>query len=140
VKAKLMSRVVVDSATGCWLWTGGKTKDGYGLMAVPGTRKLVYVHRLAFELFNRELASGECALHKCDVRNCVRPDHLFGGTRTDNAADKVAKGRQRGKVWATCKRGHEWTPENTGHDWRGDRFCRICSRAGYKRRRQRAKQ
>lgn len=26
---------------------------------------------------------------------CVRPSHLFFGTRTDNSDDKVAKGRQK---------------------------------------------
>lgn len=35
-------------------------------------------------------------LHKCDVRRCVRPDHLFEGTRADNNKDTSSKGRIRG--------------------------------------------
>lgn len=31
--------------------------------------------------------------HKCDVRACVRPDHLFVGTRLENIHDKIRKGR-----------------------------------------------
>jgi hypothetical protein len=33
-------------------------------------------------------------LHSCDVRHCVRPDHLFLGTNADNMADRDTKGRQ----------------------------------------------
>lgn len=31
--------------------------------------------------------------HRCDNRLCVRPDHLFLGTRRDNMQDAVAKGK-----------------------------------------------
>lgn len=33
-------------------------------------------------------------LHKCDVRKCVNPEHLFIGTAADNAQDMYAKGRE----------------------------------------------
>jgi DNA invertase Pin-like site-specific DNA recombinase len=32
--------------------------------------------------------------HRCDNPPCVRPDHLFLGTPTENALDMFAKGRQ----------------------------------------------
>lgn len=32
-------------------------------------------------------------LHKCDVKNCVNPDHLFVGTQQDNVDDMMSKGR-----------------------------------------------
>jgi uncharacterized protein YeaC (DUF1315 family) len=34
-------------------------------------------------------------LHKCDRGGCVRPSHLFEGTGKDNAADMIAKKRDR---------------------------------------------
>jgi DNA invertase Pin-like site-specific DNA recombinase len=36
-----------------------------------------------------------CVLHHCDTPLCVRPDHLFLGTITDNNADMKRKGRNR---------------------------------------------
>jgi hypothetical protein len=34
---------------------------------------------------------GLCVLHRCDVRPCLNPDHLFPGTQKDNMADMAAK-------------------------------------------------
>ncbi len=39
------------------------------------------------------IADDICVLHKCDVRTCVNPEHLFLGTNADNTDDMVNKGR-----------------------------------------------
>lgn len=34
-----------------------------------------------------------CVLHRCDNPPCVRPEHLFLGTRADNVIDMIGKRR-----------------------------------------------
>lgn len=88
---------VVKSADpdGCWLWAGEITPNGYGRIN-PGGGGTLYVHRFSYQTFRGNIPSGMDCCHRCDVRHCVRPEHLFLGTRADNMADMSLKGRGRG--------------------------------------------
>ncbi len=77
----------VDKSGPCWLWTASCWSGGYGRFRTHSA------HRFSWELHYGEIPEGMCVLHKCDVRNCVRPCHLFLGTYKDNADDRDAKGR-----------------------------------------------
>lgn len=117
----------------CWLWTGSVAGNGYGQMSLPnGTKRgvLVRVHRYSWVAHNGPIPADLCVLHRCDVRNCVLPEHLFLGTKSDNMKDMVAKGRgvHLGSSLKThCKRGHEFTPKNTYLRPSGKhRKCRTC--------------
>jgi hypothetical protein len=97
VEARLWAKVYKSSS--CWLWLGAQTV-GYGCMriseigAVPPKHSAQYTHRIAWELKHGPVAEGMVVCHKCDVRNCVNPDHMFLGTKRDNARDTASKGRQ----------------------------------------------
>jgi hypothetical protein len=82
----------VQKSPNCWLWTGDTKSHGYGRM-VGRNRKLQHVHRVSWELHFGPIPVGLFVLHKCDVKACVRPDHLFLGTQEDNIRDCVNKGR-----------------------------------------------
>lgn len=77
--------------SGCWIWTGALKGKGY---ANTGTyRNTQRGHRVTWELRNGPIPKGLMVLHRCDVRCCVNPDHLFLGTARDNILDAIAKGR-----------------------------------------------
>ena len=76
----------------CLVWTGAKCPKRYGSMFFRG--KTMKVHRVAWELFSGPIPAGMCVCHRCDNPPCVRPDHLFLGTQSDNMRDMAAKGRQ----------------------------------------------
>lgn len=71
----------------CWTWTAFKRPNGYGAF------RSRLAHRFSYELHNGAIPKGLCVCHRCDVRDCVNPEHLFLGTHLDNAKDRDHKGR-----------------------------------------------
>lgn len=105
-------------------------------------RKMRTAHRVSYEYFVGPIPEGLCVCHRCDTPACVNPEHLFLGTYTDNARDKIAKGRDTNaaavnRVKTRCKRGHAFDERNT-YMFRGRRSCRRC-RADTENRRRWAK-
>jgi hypothetical protein len=96
----------------CWIWIGAFPKvGGYGEIRAWGkTRKAT---RVSYELFNGHLPDDLVACHKCDNPPCVRPDHLWAGTHSENARDKFSKGRGR-NGWQK-QLGRPFTKEHIEH-------------------------
>lgn len=93
-KVRKLKSGKVTNGERCWEWTAGLNAQGYGLFNAGGGR-CVLAHRYSYDQSSDEPAGQKCVLHDCDNPKCVNPAHLFIGTRSDNAADKVRKGRQR---------------------------------------------
>lgn len=84
---------------GCWLWKGGIEESGYGVF-YPNRLRRQRAHRVSYEMHVGRVPSGLYVCHRCDVRNCVNPSHLFLGTQKDNMADMASKGR---RVWGPTR-------------------------------------
>lgn len=83
---------LVDKTGDCWLWTAAISRNGYGSFLRDGRRQ-AGAHRVAWELSFGNVPPGLNVLHHCDVRNCVRPSHLFVGTHKINMTDRNHKER-----------------------------------------------
>lgn len=81
----------VTSPTGCWEYTGGIDRCGYGKFAV-GKRRLG-AHKVSYVLHRGSIDPGLVVMHTCDNPTCINPDHLQLGTVRDNVHDCIAKGR-----------------------------------------------
>jgi hypothetical protein len=81
----------IRKSDSCWIWIAATSKFGYGRFLFNG--KNTAAHRVAWTIYRGEIPKGMFVLHKCDVRNCVNPDHLFLGTQDDNMKDCAKKGR-----------------------------------------------
>ncbi len=79
----------VKKGDGCWEWTAATTK-GYGHIGIKG--KMIYAHRLSWELENGKIPDGLHVLHKCNNPLCVKPDHIYLGTQKDNVGDAITLG------------------------------------------------
>lgn len=81
--------------SGCWIWIKYCMPYGHGQLRIGG--KTYLAHRVSYELFRGPIPEGLCVCHKCDVPQCVNPDHLFLGTQQENIMDRVKKGRPGNK-------------------------------------------
>lgn len=92
------------------------------MASLASTAGKVLAHRIACELEHGPAPEAKpLALHRCGVRRCINPTHLYWGDRTDNACDSVTDGTHNMARKDRCKRGHEYTAASTrvvGDGWR----------------------
>ena len=89
IKTAFESRV--GKTSGCWLWQGPKSGNGYGVFIYANKRYRAHV--FALKLDGRPVPKGKQGLHHCDTPLCVRPSHLYIGTPKMNVDDIWSRDR-----------------------------------------------
>ena len=98
---ELLDRCVV-CPSGCWLFIGGDSGNGYGRILRPGTRNAMAAHRYVHEQFIGPIPPGFDVDHLCAgwvdqiahlfiTRRCVRPEHLEAVTAAENQRRKYER-------------------------------------------------
>ena len=123
---------------GCWPWTGGIDRDGYGNCTTPWRKGSGGAHCVAHFYATGQVADsssqldhtchpgdGSCPAATCPHRACVNPAHLEVVTphenthRGDTPASRLA-------ARPTCDKGHPFTGANLAIRRDGSRKCRAC--------------
>lgn len=90
IRERLDRRSTPEPNTGCWLWLGAVTAEGYGkvgLGSLNGAPKFVaYAHRVAFELENGPIPEGLTIDHRCRMPGCINAAHMEAVTLQQNCA------------------------------------------------------
>lgn len=139
-RKSLIERIRFDES-GCWIWTGKRTPEGYGHHVIWQGSKPLYraAHRFVYEQFVGPIPEGLQLDHLCRVKECVNPAHLEPVTPRENTAryrELISEFNPR----THCHRGHEYTPGNVyyrpGVPGRHCRACGVISTRAYLERKK----
>lgn len=117
----------------CYLWTGAKSSNGYGVFSISedGKWKRVSAHRFVYEMQVGSIPKGLDVLHSCDTKLCVNYRHLHAGTPKVNIFESIQRGRNHHLNKTHCPQGHPYDTANTYviQGWKGRtaRSCKICN-------------
>lgn len=95
IRADIRFWKFVEKTEYCWVWRGSGDTYGQFKFADKHGFEMVGAHIFSYILSKKKKPPlGKFVCHKCDNPMCVRPSHLWIGTRLENSQDMVKKGRQ----------------------------------------------
>lgn len=140
VEPRLERYSIPEPNSGCQLWIGSTSTDGYGLVSVEG--RLRGAHVVSYELAKGPVPEGLVLDHLCRVRACINPDHLEPVTHGTNirrgTVSTVTSARNASKHSLTCPHGHTtvvWYVRK--HNGKRQKRCWTCDAIRKQKRRLR---
>ena len=145
LEERFWPKVDKGDGSGCWLWTSGKTRLGYGTIWDNRTKKHAMAHRISYELHHGTIDPNLVIDHLCRTPSCVRPDHLELVTVAENTRRGLAplRGSMFNRIKTQCPQGHEYSESNTYRyvtESGNRRVCRTCAIERTQARRRRIKE
>lgn len=119
---------LVKKTETCWLWTGYRNKDGYGIYRGR------LAHRIAYIETHGSYPEGTVTDHLCRVRHCVNPEHLEAVTIGENVRRGQLSMLMKAKHSTTinCPQGHLKSSDNLYLNQDKDGFprrsCKTCTK------------
>lgn len=123
----------VNKTDQCWLWTGAKTRSGYGNCFFDG--RYMRAHRVSFQLANPDIDIADlCIDHLCHVTACVNPTHLRPVTYKQNQENRAGAQRNsssgiRGVRWERDRQRWLARVKHNGRTINVGRFATIAEAA-----------
>jgi hypothetical protein len=120
---RILKKIVIDPS-GCHIWTGHKTRTGYGMTSSNGI--IGYVHRFMWEWKNGPISESLQVDHLCGVTSCCNVEHLRICTARENtlAGNNMAARHAKKLVCPKCG-----GPYTTLQRKRGEfRVCMPCKK------------
>lgn len=93
----------VKKSKDCWMWTGAQmgrdARNKYGQFYMGRKLQMQTAHRASWILHNGPIPNNKIhVLHDCDVKLCVRPDHLHLGSNKQNMVEAAIRGFRTKKL------------------------------------------
>lgn len=144
-ESAIESRILAEPNTGCWIWLGAVTGNGYGSISLYPPKRTVKAHRYIYELHRGKIPAGLVLDHLCRNRRCVNPSHLEPVTQRENLLRGFwpSQAGEHNRSKRRCPKGHQYTADNLMRKIRRsgeiERRCRECHRiymVSYNKRRR----
>lgn len=123
---------LVDPSGDCWIWKAAKDRLGYGSWSGKTPREIgeSRPHRIAWTILVGPIPIGYWIDHLCRNPSCCNPDHLEPVPPRVN----IQRGKNVGRPLAAhCRLGHPLAGANLYVKPSGERQCRICKRANWRK-------